>query len=567
MRRFRRFPVTILVTAAALGALLAPAARADTPTVSVTGQPVGRPIPENFLGLALEYSTIPKWTAQPGQAENPILGPLVRGLDPTGTPSVRIGGQSTDRSWWPAPGLTRPLGVTYDLGPSWTRSARELVSATGARLLLGINLEAGSAQVAHVEADQLVRGVGVKHVQSLQIGNEPNLYLDTPWYRVLGGRRLPWYAHSGTPVYARAADWDPAAFDAQFDQFARGLPKLPLAGPETNPGPWLDSFESKLTRHSQVRTLTPHAYGLNNCVTNPADPHYPSVDHLLSLTASRGLLDGLGASIALAHREAGTLRIDEMGSITCNGKPGVSDTFASALWGMDALFAAARAGVDGVNLHSFPNSDNGLFDLTYSPSARRWSAAIHPLYDGALMFAQAAPAGSRLLHLSSSGSTTLRTWATRGADHRVRILLINDSTSASSLVHVRTPDGYGQSVATVERLQAPSAAATGDVTIGGHRFSRTLTGSAPRPQLQSLHPRGGVETIGLPAASAALITLPPNPSPNPNSTSAQQRPSRSPTRWSAPLLLPVGVVDPGHLRAQLLADGLDLVPRLLGAHP
>jgi hypothetical protein len=544
----------ILITGVALAALHAVPARADSITVSVSGQVVGRPIPDNFLGLALEYSTIPRWTAQPGQAANPILGTLIRGLDATGSPSIRIGGQSTDRSWWPAPGLTRPLGVTYDLGPSWTRSARELVGATDARLLLGINLEAGSAPVARVEADELVKGVGAQHVASLQIGNEPNLYRVTPWYRVSDGHRLPWYAKTGTEVYSRPASWDPAAYDTQFNTFARALPKLALAGPETNPGPWLTGFAPLLSSHSRVRTLTTHAYGLNNCDTDPTDPLYPSVDHLLSLTASRGLLDGLSPSIARAHRDAAALRIDEMGSITCNGKPGVSDTFASALWGMDALFATARAGVDGVNLHSFPDSDNGLFDFSYSPSARRWTAAIHPLYDGALMFAQAAPAGSRLLHLSDGATTQLRAWATLGADHQVRILLVNDATAESTLVHVRAPGGYGQSVGTVERLQAPSAGATGDITLGGHRFSSTLTGSAPKPELQSLHPRGGVETVGLPAASAALITLPRN-----GGLTAQLRPLAS-------LLLPVGVVDPGHLGPQLLADGFDLMPRLLGAH-
>ena len=555
VRPSRRLLVAILITTAGLVAVPSAPARAAALTVSVTGQPVGRPIPGDFLGLALEYSTIPKWTAQPGQAANPILRTLVRGLDPTGAPSIRIGGQSTDRSWWPAPGLTRPLGVTYDLGPTWTRSARELVGATGARLLLGINLEAGSAQVARVEADELVKGVGAQHVQSLQLGNEPNLYRVTPWYRVAGGRRLPWYAKTGEPVYARPTSWDPEAYDAQFDHFARLLPHLPLAGPETNPGPWLLGFEPLLSAHSRVRTLTTHAYGLNNCDTDPMDPLYPSVDHLLSLTASRGLLDGIGPAVALAHHDGATLRVDEMGSVTCNGKPGVSDTFASALWGMDALFAAARAGVDGVNLHSFPDSDNGLFDFAYSPSARRWTAAIHPLYDGALMFAQAAPAGARLLHLSGGGTSQLRAWATRGTDHRVRILLINDASSGSMLVHVRAPDGYGQSIGTVERLQAPSASATADVTLGGERFSSTLTGNAPKPRLQSLHPHDGVETIGLPAASAALITLPQNVG-----ATAQ-------LRSLASLLLPVGVVDPRHLRAQLLTDGLDLVTRLLGAHP
>ncbi len=39
-----------------------------------------------------------------------------------------------------------------------------------------------------------------------------------------------------------------------------------------------------------------------------------------------------------------TFRVDEMNAITCAGTPGVSDTFASALWVLNALFAMDRAG-------------------------------------------------------------------------------------------------------------------------------------------------------------------------------------------------------------------------------
>ena len=48
-----------------------------------------------------------------------------------------------------------------------------------------------------------------------------------------------------------------------------------------------------------------------------------------------------------------------MNSVACGGKAGVSDTFASALWALDALFAVARSGADGVNLHMFPRARYG----------------------------------------------------------------------------------------------------------------------------------------------------------------------------------------------------------------
>ena len=251
--------------------------------------------------------------------------------------------------------------------------------------------------------------------------------------------------------------------------------------------------------------LTSHAYGLNQCVTDPASSTYPSVPHLVSLAASRGEVSGIGPYVALAHRNGAAYRIDEMGSVTCNGRRGVSDTLASALWVMDALFTMAGDGVDGVNLHTYPNSANGLFD--FSSAHGRSRASVHPLYYGALMFAQAAPAGSRLLRVVSGSQGPLRAWATLAPDHRIRVLLINDSLTSSALAVVRTPVAPGP--ASLERLRASSAYATSGVTLGGQTFgAATTTGLLAPPVAQSVTPRGGTYSVTLPAGSAALLTLP-----------------------------------------------------------
>jgi hypothetical protein len=209
--------------------------------------------------------------------------------------------------------------------------------------------------------------------------------------------------------------------------------------------------------------------------------------------------------VAPAHRNGAAYRIDEMGSVTCNGRRGVSDTLASALWVMDALFTMAGDGVDGVNLHTYPNSANGLFDLITARGHPR--ASVHPLYYGALMFAQAAPAGSRLLRVVSGSTGPLRAWATRAPDHRVRVLLINDSLSDAASAVVRTPVVPGP--ASLERLRASSAYATSGVTLGGRTFgAATVTGVLAPAVAQTVTPRAGTYTMTLPAGSAALLTLP-----------------------------------------------------------
>jgi hypothetical protein len=265
---------------------------------------------------------------------------------------------------------------------------------------------------------------------------------------------------------------------------------------------WLAPFAALMSRHSRVRYLDVHTYPVLKCETDPSSPKYPSVAHLLALSASRDLLDGLLPYIGQARRDHVHFVDDEMGADSCGGNAGVSNTMASALWVMDALFAMDRAGVDGVDLHTLPGSVNGMFDLRDSHG--HWRARVHPVYLGALMFAQAAPAGSRLLPVTGGDQDSLRTWATIAPDHRVRVLLIDVGDPTVATVHA--PAGYRSMPATVERLRAPGPASTGDVRLGGHRFSRTSTG-IPRLRPAHVRPRRGGYRIPMGAASAALVTL------------------------------------------------------------
>ncbi|HEY6523825.1 MAG TPA: glycosyl hydrolase family 79 C-terminal domain-containing protein [Solirubrobacteraceae bacterium] len=507
-RRLVRRISTLLCAAAILAAgsaLTTASAQAYVFRLGVTNAPHGRPMPSNFLGLALEFSEIPQLAGPTVQSVNAVFAQLVKNLAPTGRPNIRIGGQSTDRVWWPLRGMARPLGVTYDLTSAWAADAHALAQATDAQYLLGINLEADRARISQFEADRLVKAITSRYIDGLEIGNEPDLYTHVPWYRRQGSHALPWYSHSGAPVYARPPSYGPENYVQEVARTLKVVPRLPIAGPETGSQPWADAFDGLLSPHSQVRMLTSHAYGLNQCVSNPASATYPSVPHLVSLTASRGEVSDIGPYVAAAHRNGAVYRIDEMGSVTCNGRRGVSDTLASALWVMDALFTMAADGVDGVNLHTYPNSANGLFD--FSGAHGRSRASVHPLYYGALMFAQAAPAGSRLLRVVSSSQGPLRAWATRAPDHRVRVLLINDSLTSSALAVVRTPAAPGP--AALERLRARSAYATSGVTLGGRTFGpATTTGVLTPPVPQPVAPRAGAYSMTLPAGSAALLTLP-----------------------------------------------------------
>jgi glycosyl hydrolase family 79 len=476
-------------------------------SVSVAPSPISRPIPSGFLGVAFEYSSIPAWVGHAGAEPNPVLVQLMRNLSPVGRPVIRIGGLSTDHSWWPVSGMRTPAGVTYTLTPAWAQAMQELARDADARLILGINLEADSSAVARTEADQFVTRIGRGHLAALAIGNEPPLYPSVPWYRVRSGEVFPWYSDVGTAVFGRGLDWSPRAFAGDYARILSGLPTVPIAGPDTQRPSWFAAYARFLTARSRVQIVTSHGYGLNNCVTRPATPAYPSIPHLLSTYALTDLLSGLTPFVGAAHQFGATFRVDEMGSVTCNGRPGVSDTMASALWAAGALFTVAQDGVDGVNLHSYPRLSNALFD--FSHSAEGWTGVVHPLYYGALLFAHAAPAGSRLMQVALRAPSSLHAWATAGPGSARHVLLINDSLTESASVVVTGAQGGGAPpVAQLERLQAPSASATDDIHLGGRTFgAATATGQLRPPVRDPVPVRGGAYRVTLPAASAALLTF------------------------------------------------------------
>jgi hypothetical protein len=332
-----------------------------------------------------------------------------------------------------------------------------------------------------------------------------------PWYRVLDGRPVIWYSKVGAPVYARSPSYGPSQFTAEVAAIMHAIPNYPIAGPETNIIAWTQALIPFLEPSGRVTTLTTHAYGVNNCVKDESSDRYATVPNLLRLSASRDLLAGKAPYVSLVHQRGGDYRIDEMGAVTCTGSPGVSNTMATALWAVDALFDAARQGVDGVNLHTDYARINNLFSLRSSNG--RWRATVRPIYYGALLFTRADPAGAQLLDVQGGTTTTLRVWATRGRDHRVRITLINDSLDGAVTVRLALPPGVRSANGTVERLQAPGGAyATRGVTLGGRSFGTTTSGILAEPRLAAVSARRGSLTVELPKGSAALVTLGPQTS-------------------------------------------------------
>jgi len=499
--------VVILAAAVVVGLIASRGTSAHEPhaaaargslSLAVNG-PTGRTIPSGFLGLSLEYPAVEAYAGSDPKAINPVFEQLIRNLTPGQAPDLRIGGDTTDWTWWPVPGARKPLGARYSLTNDWVQVTAALTHTLGARLILGINLELGSSTDASAEAKALVGGIGAGSIQGLELGNEPELYGSFSYYR------LP----NGNHVNGRPAGYDFSDYLGDFSRIGGSLPKLPLVGPATGGPHWIPDLASFLHAQPKVGVATLHKYPLQTCFIRPSEPQYPTVAHLLSPTASRGLADSIAPYVGVARARHVPLRIDEMNSVSCGTAPGVSNGFGSALWVLDAVFQMARVGVDGVNIHTYPKAPYELFTFTHQDG--KWSGSVAPEYYGLLMFAQAAPAGAQLLK-TSGALGNVRAWATHAADGTTRVVLINDYTSQSRTVDVRIAGA--QSAATLERLRAPTVGAQTGVTIGGQGFGNaTDTGLLAGPSaVASIKPSNGGYVVQLPQASAAMLTLSPSSS-------------------------------------------------------
>ncbi len=481
----------VAVLLAALCAVASPAAAAAAAPTTVTIGPgtISRPIPDGFVGLSMEYRGISAFTGDDPTAPNPILIQLIRNLAPGQRPVLRIGGDSTDWSWWPVPGMPRPRWTRLTLDQHWVQIAHALTQATDARLILGVNLEADNAKIAATMANALINGLGRSSVQALELGNEPELYAGFGWYHTNSGKEIP----------GRPSSWNPQAYSRDFAHIANSLPDVPLAGPSSGSPDWMSQLGSFLAGQRRLGLVTLHRYPLKHCVAS----NRVTAGQLLSDSSTTGLADSIARYVGLAHAHRLPVRIGEMNSIACGGAPGVSDTYASALWSLDALFEMARVGVDGVNIHTAPAAVNELFGFTQS--AGGWQGYVHPVYYGLMTFAQAAPAGSRLLQTTALGGG-LKAWATEAPDGHIRVVLINKDLGRSRSIGLR---GLRAAAGTLELLRAPGISAKTGITLGGSGFgAQTTTGVLPGPtDAPVVHRSHGQFLIQLPPATAALLTL------------------------------------------------------------
>ncbi|HUO71617.1 MAG TPA: glycosyl hydrolase family protein [Solirubrobacteraceae bacterium] len=466
------------------------AAAADV-TIALAAHGKAVPIPASFLGLSTEYWALPRFEQHPGVLTRvlsmlhvPGDGPLV----------LRVGGDSADHTFWEPTPPDRGHWV-FGLTPQWVTRTGALVRHSQVKLIIDLNLLTGSPFTAARWVSVADRALPDGAIAGFEIGNEPDIYSRTYWLAIV--------SHSEFGAGMLPQRLSATQYASDFVTYAKAIrqiaPRVPLLGPAlahpSRNAYWLPRLLS--VARADLSVVTAHRYPFSACA-KPRSRVYPTIARILSEEASAGMASAVAGIVRIAHKDGLPLRLTEMNSVTCGGRLGVSDTFATALWAPDALFELLRVGVDGVNVHVRAEAINAAFIMNNRGLSAR------PLLYGLAMFARAlGPHGSQLepLRIAAVHPVHVKAWAVRTGSG-FHVLLINKGGRSAS-VALRLPT---TAPANVQRLTAPSASSPSGVTLAGQQLGADGRWHGPRDS-QTIAPTKGAYRVTVPAISAALVRV------------------------------------------------------------
>ena len=460
-------------------------------TVTVSARAPSIPVPRSFLGISTEYWDIDRFGQFMGDYQRVMSLLRVPGNGPF---VLRIGGDSASHSVIDLPSARLPAGV-FDVRAPWFRRVSTLVDALHARVIFDLGVVGDTLLMAHRWAHAVTTELPRGSLMDYEIANEPDLYSRRYWASV--------FSPIGLLVRHLPEEITPFSYSKLFEAYSgvltRVSPRVGLAAPAVAYPALALNWISTLLKspHPGLRLVSAHEYPYSACASS-LSPAYATVGRILSEDATSEMAADVRPAMLLAHDAGYPFRLTELNSVTCGGKPGVSNAFATALWAPDALFELMRTGVNGVNIHVRAYAVNGAF--VRSPHG----IVARPLLYGMILFTRMLGPGARLLdaHVAAPAALHLKSWATRVGARDLRVLLINKG-SHSARVTLRLP---AIAPASVERLLAPSVRATGGETLDGQSIGNRETWVG-RPSRETVRPSATGYELTVPAGSAALVRV------------------------------------------------------------
>lgn len=458
----------------------------------------GRTVPRGLVGLSFE--TLQMHDPAYFSASNKALVGLLRRLNPAGV--LRLGGNSSDYSVWSEyrgplpPFASLPHAVfrrPYVITPEQLANLRGFLDATGWRLVFGVNVHRGSPAMAAALAEAVERTMGDR-LLAIHIGNEPNMYRGTDGH--------------GMHYEDYLAMWRAGA------QAVRRRTPVPIAGPDTGANTdWVLQFADQA---DGIVALSRHYY------RGGAPEPTTSIRQLLS--GDPEFIGEVRQITRAADAKQLPFWISETNSYWGGGKLGVSNTFASALWGGDYALACAQAGASVLNFHggtlsvleasldkNVPAAPKGAsyeqrldaISGRYTPIAGDVGEGYYarPLYYGLLLARHFE--GARFVDVALAADGTNLTAYAAERDGRRLLAVFNKDLRHDAELQIDT--GVAAAQATVWRLRAPAIDDVHHSTFAGAAVGHDGAWSPRATETMPMdHGRG---VLRLPLGSAALLTI------------------------------------------------------------
>jgi hypothetical protein len=458
------------------------------PRITVTAQTgtPGVPIPPDFLGLSFETADILPNTKGTYPFFRPNNDALITLFKTLGVKSLRIGGSSAD-----AADIKIPTNADID-------ELFHFANAAQVKVIYTLRLINSSPDAAAITAKYLLGNYSAD-VECIAIGNEPNVLKP----------------YDG--VYLR--------YQKDVMSYMRALiaiePTVQFCGPNTSPGngpTWAAAFARDFATGAHIRWITQHSYPGGNGlkVTNPAAARL----QMLSATFSDREQNLYQSFVPEVEAVGLKYKLEETNSFWGGGAENVSNTFASALWGLDYLYWWASHGAQGINFHTGEEfvDESNVSDVHHQPR-RFWYAVFRTSSNGYAV--QPLAYALKAFDLCSKGTTIpvaispakqdLRVYGVLGRDKFLYLTVINKSIHGNrKKVLIEEPPGYGKAESMTLSVQGRNLAATSGVTLGGASIGTGGTWPGEWRALR-LERKTGRLVVALQPASAMMIRLASSP--------------------------------------------------------
>jgi hypothetical protein len=473
------------------------AQRASVPAAQGTPVPLsvafdlrhpGPPVPHRFLGLSFELSSMRQVAAYAAGGD---LVRLLRSLRPG---LLRFGGVSADtRVAWSDRLTPKPPWASSVIGAGDLRRLGRLAARSGWPVLLTVGLAHFDSAAAAREAAAAKRALG-RNLAGIELGNEPDAYAKH------GFRTLPWTF----PQYN-------AQVSAYRRAIARAAPGIPLVGPDVSGSAVFRTWGPGEAIHDRPALLTGHHYPLG-CHDVPA----PSIARLLSPRIRR--LEGVsvGRYMSVARARAIGFRLDETNSVSCGGRTGVSDTFASALWAVDYVAQTMAAGMAGINFQAAPANCTGYSALCAPTPEGLARGTLHAQPEWYALLLARALLGARpvrsVFTAPSGRNVDVRSFLS--GDGKLMSLIVEDDPPTAKPIAISLHVGRRFAEASTLALTAPAPTARSGVELGGRTVVADGSWGDPTTRSRQAN-RHGTITLTVAPSSAVLATMTPAPGTQP----------------------------------------------------